>query len=449
MHFRKSQWINSLGLKILLSYVAGATLSIALLILAGALIQDRLPGMDLSSQAHELARTLTFDADNRPVGFTSSPTHPAWIYDSLRDEIAYRVLDENRAIVLESPGTHYWPDTSSLSEFEFTHHGQLYDGATVALMHAGQSWYVQFAVSSRIVDFLHLEFAVPFIERGIIAFSLVLLFVFGLCTYISLKYSLKPLRRASLAAAAISPRALGTRLQTTRVPAEIVPLLNSFNRALDRLENGYRLQQDFLAQAAHELKTPLTLLRAEVELMEVDAALKDILLAHIQHLTRHVQQLLLLAEASEPLSYHFADIDAATSVQDAVLFLQKIAADAHVEMIVMGPAEPATWQADQGALFTLLKNLIENAIQHAPPGSEVRISIISDGVRIRDWGPGVETAQLPLLFTRFWRGAHRRDHGAGLGLAICREIAGAHGWTLSAEQAHPGLAMTVSGIQHR
>lgn len=65
-------------------------------------------------------------------------------------------------------------------------------------------------------------------------------------------------------------------------------------------------------------------------------------------------------------------------------------------------------------------------------------------IRVRDQGPGVEPGQLSLMFSRFWRGAHRRDRGAGLGLAICQEIALAHGWTLSARNEAPGLSMTIS-----
>jgi signal transduction histidine kinase len=90
-------------------------------------------------------------------------------------------------------------------------------------------------------------------------------------------------------------------------------------------------------------------------------------------------------------------------------------------------------------LFTLLKNLLENAIQHAPAKTSISVEIQSDTVTLRDFGPGVDVAQLPMLFERFWRAAHRRDHGAGLGLAICHEIALAHDWHLTAERAEPGL----------
>jgi signal transduction histidine kinase len=116
-----------------------------------------------------------------------------------------------------------------------------------------------------------------------------------------------------------------------------------------------------------------------------------------------------------------------------------------VGIVVAGPADTQTpWQADRSALFTLLKNLLENAIQHAPAGTQVRVEFTTSRLTVRDWGPGVGQAQLPQIFTRFWRGAHRRDHGAGLGLTICQEIARAHGWTLVAQREEPGLSFCLS-----
>ncbi|WP_417355767.1 ATP-binding protein [Gallaecimonas pentaromativorans] len=93
---------------------------------------------------------------------------------------------------------------------------------------------------------------------------------------------------------------------------------------------------------------------------------------------------------------------------------------------------------------SLLKNLLENAIEHAPPHSQVQVALLPHELSVRDWGAGVDESQLPHLFERFWRGAHRRDRGAGLGLAICQEIALAHGWHLAASRQEPGLLITLT-----
>jgi signal transduction histidine kinase len=88
--------------------------------------------------------------------------------------------------------------------------------------------------------------------------------------------------------------------------------------------------------------------------------------------------------------------------------------------------------ADASALFVLVRNLVENAVHHAPPGSLVEVVVEANGVTVLDYGAGIREEDMPMLFKRFWRGAHRRDEGAGLGLSICGEVVRGHGWTLGA-----------------
>jgi len=95
-------------------------------------------------------------------------------------------------------------------------------------------------------------------------------------------------------------------------------------------------------------------------------------------------------------------------------------------------------------VFVLLKNLIENAIQHSPSGAVVTVDMRENGVSVRDEGEGIPPEHLSELFKRFWRGAARRDTGAGLGLAICQEIALAHGWSLVARNGTVGAEFLVS-----
>ncbi|WP_312949338.1 ATP-binding protein [Superficieibacter sp.] len=448
MRCKKPTRMNSLSIRILLAYVAGALLSIGLLVTLGALVKERLPGMDLAERTLALAERLEFDARGNPTGFTDSDAHPLWIYDSLRQETAWRVLDDSGRVVLRSSGAADWPEGGArhaLPErrFAFTREGVLYDGAREDQRHNGRTWTVELAVSSRVIDFLHQGFALPFIRLGVIIFSLVLLVIFTVCACVSLKYALRPLRNVSQAATQISPRSLGDRLQTGHVPTELVPLIASFNQVLDRLEKGFRSQQEFLATAAHELKTPLTLLRAEVELMSEHSEVRESLLLQISHLSRQVQQLLLLAEASEPLSYQFRDVEVCDVARDVTTYLRKIADDAGVRLHLTCDDGVSKWRADHGAFFTLLKNLIENAVQHAPLGTVVNIHVQAESVSVSDQGTGVPPEQMPHIFERFWRGKLRQDSGAGLGLAICQEICTAHGWSLTAHNGLTGLTMRI------
>lgn len=446
MRFAKMIRLNSLSLKVLLAYVAGVMLSITLLVIASVvtLQSGLLARMDLNDLAQEMAGKIRFDGNGRPVELDMGDDDFSWVYDSLRRETAYRILDEAANVALLSQaGADFWPAGGRLphlkpGSFDFEHQGAALHGATASVRHGGKTWYLQVAASTRLMTLLH-RVALPLVGAGILVFSLVLLVAFGLCAYITLRYTFKPLRDVSEGAAAIAPRSIHARLSAEAVPAEIVPLVESFNRVLERLEKGYRVQQEFLGNAAHELKTPLALIRAQIELGKDGGGGRDCLLGDVEYMARQVQQLLHLAEASEAHNYKFGVVRMQDIVLEAVAYLQRMAETADVRLVASAPAGGVMWQADRGGLFTLLKNLLENAIEHAPRGSAVNIDILENSVTVRDAGPGVDVAQLPLLFERFWRGAHRRDHGAGLGLAICQEIALAHGWQLTAELAAPGL----------
>ncbi|QTP57806.1 HAMP domain-containing protein [Billgrantia antri] len=451
MRFMKPMPLNSISLKILLAYVAGMMLSIMLLVIVAVVLvkSNVLARMDLADAADELVKKIEFNSNGRPTGFDSSLDDRAWLYEGPQRETAYRILDDDGIVVaFSSRGENFWPVDGDLlrlarGSFTFEHEGNIFYGATKPFEHGGRKWYLQFVASARFLDILH-KVALPRMVAGILVFGIVLFVAFGLCAYITLRYTLKPLRDVSESAATISPRSIDARLSTEAVPTEIAPLVDSFNRALERLERGYRVQQEFLGNAAHELKTPLALIRAQIELKEGGKNERESLLSDVTYMTRQVQQLLLLAEASEAHNYHFTSVGMQEVAHDAASYLQRMAetADVHLAVRAVGDVK---WKADRAACFTLLKNLLENAIQHAPAQSSVSVEILGDTLTVRDRGPGVDAEQLPLLFERFWRAAHRRDHGAGLGLAICQEIALAHGWRLTAEQAEPGLRFRLSG----
>jgi signal transduction histidine kinase len=444
----------SLRAKVLLAYVAGATLTILLLALAAALLVsaqgDVLSGLDVAQLTDDLAAMVRFDRAGRPIGLDGGEDDFAsWLYDSLRREAAYRVLDAAGEVALTSAaGAAFWPTSGPATRlergrFEFEHEGVAMRAATASIEHEGRRWYLQGAVSARFLELGYRAFALPFTGAGITLFSLLLLFVFGACAFVTLRYALAPLHRISESAAAIAPHSLGARLRADGVPTEIDPLVQSFNRALERIEKGYRAQQEFLATAAHELKTPLALLRAQIELAP-DSEDRRWLLHEVERMARQVQQLLLLAEASEVHGYQFSIVDVGKVVREAAAYLARKAEAADVTLATLGAVTGPLWPADRGALFTLLKNLLENAIEHAPRGTEVRVLADETSLAVRDRGPGVATEDLERIFSRFWRGADRRDRGAGLGLAICQEIARAHGSTLTVQRAEPGLLFSLS-----
>jgi two-component system, OmpR family, sensor histidine kinase QseC len=450
----KRAWTNSLSLKVIVAYITGVVLSVLIIVLAiEGLLTFRSPIFveeDIGEHAQALADNLQFDVSGSPIGFDARVARVAWIFETMKGDLAYRVFDSSgRVVLLSQAGADFWPPTAGPAQpprpgrFDFDRGDKRIRGATEIVEHQGRRWFLQLAASARMAELLRLEFALPFMGIGIMLFSSVLLFVFGVCAYITLRQVQKPLREVSASAAAISPRSLHARLQSDSVPTEIAPLVESFNRVLERVEQGYRVQQEFLATAAHELKTPLALIRAQIELLDAGTD-RESLLKDVAHMSRQVQQLLMLAEASEAHNYSVAPTDVLDIAQEAASYLHRMAEAAGVGIEVCGSGDSSSWSADRSALFTLLKNLLENAIQHAPAGTAVRIDVQASSLSVSDRGPGVNPDQLSKLFIRFWRGAHRRDHGAGLGLSICQEIAQAHGWTLQAQCADPGLRLVLS-----
>ncbi len=200
------------------------------------------------------------------------------------------------------------------------------------------------------------------------------------------------------------------------------------------------MQQEFLATAAHELKTPIALMRGQLELdgaTDTATLMKD-----LDHMARHVQQLLHLAEASEAQNYVIEHVDLVEVASETIDQLARLASARQIDVDV-NQNGPVVVPADRGAVQVLVRNLLENAIHHSPKGSPVVMAVGEEGLHVRDYGCGIAAQDMPQLFKRFWRGAHRRDEGAGLGLAICKEIAERHGWTIGAADCAVGTRFSV------
>jgi two-component system sensor histidine kinase QseC len=451
MHFVRLRWLNSFSRQIMAACTGGVLFGLGLLIaglFAIVLFQGHiLAEAGVSEYAESVGEDLQFDAAGRPVAVGHSQME--WLYNSLGKEVAFRVLDEAGTVVLSSddgaPALKGRGEPLILEDHTFSleRDGVPMHGATVPIRHEGRTWYVQFASSKRLSEMLHTHIGHPLFSRSVALFCFIALLVYVVVMRFTLRVILKPLNDASAFAAKISPRNLGARLHIAGVPNELRPLVENFNSALDRLEHNYRLQQEFLASAAHELKTPLALIRAQIEVGVDETSRKD-LLQDVELMGRQVQQLLHLAEASEPQNYAFATVDAGSLISEVVSYLGRLAHQHGVSVQVSVEAGAMPLRADRGALFTLLKNLLENAIQHCRRGGVVQVRADSTGISVQDDGPGVSAEELPKLFTRFWRGANRRDVGAGLGLPICRQIATVHGWALQAKRGNPGMTFELS-----
>jgi two-component system sensor histidine kinase QseC len=453
MRFVSSRWRHSLAAQLLGTYVAALMLTMCFIACAlwFSFSQDvsKATETQLRRAAGLLHRSLKFDPTGLPVAVALPPdlSWVSWVFHDFPADLKYRILDvsggvilgsEHDAIALAPSGQ---PFDSTLESFTLVSGGEPLHVRTEPMVHGAKTYYIQVAISDRLAALVRSLIA-NLLARDTVRFGLASVVLFTVAVYFTLRRVLMPLRDTSAAAARIDAHNISKRLSTRSLPIEFLPVVDAFNLTLDRLERGYIVQRAFLAGAAHELKTPLALIRAQIDMEGTTD--REVLLHDLDLMARQVNQLLHLAEASETQNYVFEAVDVAAVAEDVVDYLRRLAELREVYVDIRCDPSIPTLQADRGALFMLLKNLVENAIQHSPVSGVVAVTVDADHLCVRDEGPGIAVGELPKLFTRFWRGPTRRNDGAGLGLSICKEIAAAHKWELAARNSGHGAEFILS-----
>ena len=443
--------LRSIRLQLMAGYLvalllAAGAIALMLLYLFDWSAEDSTAKKGLVLQADWIEETLEFDANGTPLRLDPA-SDSAWFYGAVSADLQYEVLDaDGKRLFGSAPhgGDLLHPDLwgNQLSQVSRRMIGGIpFSVLTRPLTHKGATYHIRVARSERLNTVLRDSIGRPVLKTAVWVSVVSLLLLVGV-VHLTLRRSLRPLQEASEAAARIEPGNLSKRLDTSGLPSELTPLVESFNKALDRLERGYRVQQEFLAGAAHELKTPLSLIRAQIELG--GATDRVALLGDIDMMARQVHQLLHLADVSESHNYVFAPTSVPVVAGEVTRYLARLADMRRVTLHMSSTVlEGRTAPADRSAVFILLKNLIENAIRHACVGGTVMVSIEDDCLYVQDDGAGIAAEDFPRLYARFWRGADRRDDGAGLGLAICHEIVATHGWSIAAANVWPGARFTV------
>jgi two-component system sensor histidine kinase MprB len=261
-----------------------------------------------------------------------------------------------------------------------------------------------------------------------------------------------PLKRLTQATEHVTlTRDLSGRIKSTGQD-EIGRLARSFNAMLDALEGSIdaldasvHAQRQLVADASHELRTPITSLRTNIEILQqaeqMDLADRRRLLSdvveQIEELTLLMNDLIELARGEEP---HVAaeEIRLDQLVREVVERARRHAAETRFELALAPTIVPGV----PARLQRAITNLIDNAVKYSPPGEPVEIALRGDELTVRDHGPGIAEADLPHVFDRFYRGAEARGRpGSGLGLAIVRQVADQQGGRVSAERAPGGGTM--------
>ena len=239
---------------------------------------------------------------------------------------------------------------------------------------------------------------------------------------VTVHFSLRPLREVSQQAAELSGERIAERLRADRLPREVVPLVQAVNLALDRLEADYKAQRDFTAHAAHELRTPLAILRANLDSRFTPEQLGDVGM-EIDSLARVVEQLLCLAQLDSELAFEVASLDAYACAVEVARDLVPLALARQQNLSAITPEAFVPMRGNATLIRLVFRNLIENAIQHTPPGTSISVSALdAHSVVIEDDGPGISPDDRDVLFDRFRRGKNAAGPGVGLGLAIAQRV---------------------------
>jgi signal transduction histidine kinase len=253
----------------------------------------------------------------------------------------------------------------------------------------------------------------------------------------SVRRSLLPLRVASAQASVIGPESIALRLPEANVPTEALPLVVAVNHALDRLEHGFVIQRRFTANAAHELRTPLTIITARLDTLEGNGQVSA-LREEVARMNRLVEQLLCVARLDSVALDVSSPVDLRQLAEEVVGAMAHLALSDRRTIALTGAEHPVVVTGNAAAIADALRNLIENALAHTAPGTEVIVEVDREGaISVEDSGPGIPAEDRPHIFDRFWRGKGVRTEGAGLGLAIVMEIAKAHGASIAVSDRVP------------
>jgi len=421
-----------LALRLGLLFLAATALAVGALLYETYEVGDEIAEQSLVERAHDLARAVASNGESDPV--IDFPPALAAFYESPAQLFVFAIRDAGGRVIAASGAdigvlTASRPlagDEPSFFRLEsFGPAAQDYYGLDIRLDSAAGPVSVTVAEAGDADPLLHamlreFVFDVAWIIPVFVAATL-------LVGIFAIRGGLRPLRQASEQATRVDPGAISVRLPTRDLPSEVVPLVEAVNHALDRLEQGFAMQRQFTANAAHELRTPLAIISGALETIEGDGEIAK-LRQDVARMNRLVDQLLRVARLDAiPLNVA-GDVDLCAAAAEVAEYMAPLAITQDRSIAFEGADRPVIVKGNRHAIEDTIRNLIENAIVHTPPQTEILVEVSADAsVSVFDRGAGVRPEDREHLFDRFWRGHDARGAGAGLGLAIVKETMKAHG----------------------
>jgi signal transduction histidine kinase len=395
----------------------------------------------LGDTLEEITANLSLDDRGNPVDTLSDEFRARF-----NDDLYFTVSDEQGRAYFSVPAGRahtYHPFDSELADKpQFFEHNYLekkenYLGVTARVLIGESTYWVQLV--EEVPHWQNLvHFSIEVFLHGM-GFLIVLHF-FGSAylAYRTVRASLEPVKQAASQAQAISPGRRDIRIDVAHLPSEVVPLAEAINTALERLEKALAAQKRFTADAAHELLTPLAVLKANIEIIE-DAEITGPLSDDVEDMVGIVTQLLELSELESDEEIPGDLVDLRQIASDVLIKLAPLAIQHGIEPAMTGTGDPVLVRGSQKALAGVLGNLVTNAINHATGATRLEIAVEAGGrVSVIDDGPGIPEALRERVFERFHRAGNPKAGGRGLGLAIVRRVIEAHGGSVYVTDAPEG-----------
>jgi signal transduction histidine kinase len=357
------------------------------------------------------------------------------------------VNGRGRALVDTDPPEAGARNFSSRPEFREALAGRVATGVRHSQLLGTDLLYVAVPVSSngRVTGAVRITYPTSAVDERVrryrltlLAIALVVLAAAATVGLALARFVSRPLRDVQAAAAEAAGGDLTARAPEDEGPPEVRALAAEFNDMVAQLDTLLRSQQDFVADASHQLRTPLTALRLRLENLErdldddgrreLDAAIDE-----VERLSRLVTGLLVLARADEAPTTGSVDLNEVVRgrVDAWAPYAEELGIALEPQLDGAAPARATRERLDQ-----VLDNLIENALEHSPTGGRVTVGAAGSDVHVVDEGPGLTDEERERAFDRFWRAG--RGEGSGLGLAIVRRLVEADGGKVELRRAETG-----------
>jgi signal transduction histidine kinase len=405
---------------VLVVAVALGLAAVALVTLVGAAVQDTVTTA-VRTRAEQVAADLTGSAPQLQLA-------------GVDDGVLVQVVSGDR-VLAASPGLRGRPPLTDTPLRSGQVDRSSIDGARVG--EAGESYRVvalglpSSAGAERVIAAQSLAIAestVGSVTRLSAVGVPLLLVVVGAATWFSVGRALQPVEAIRARTARIGAADLSARVPVPSTGDEVAALAGTMNGMLARLEASARAQRAFVSDAGHEMRSPVAVIRTEMEVAErvgVSATTVSDVLSETGRLERLVEDLLVLARADEgQIRLHRGDVDVDDLLEAERRRLRN-------DVVVTAAITPARVQGDRAALERVVRNLVDNAVRHAAGRVHLASRVVAGNVEIEvvDDGPGVPAGERERVFERFVRldeARARQDGGSGLGLAIVRELVRAH-----------------------